>query len=131
MKADTTHDPKKELLTALKGAHEKINVFGVDLLLAIYQRPEKTASGIYLSDRVRGEDIYQGKAGLIIKMGPMAFKDDDTTTPPIAWPVKPDIGDWVLFRVSDGWPVIVGEQHCRIINERGIRMILNRPDVVF
>ncbi len=101
-----------------------------DLLVALWHRPEKTAGGIILTDKSRGEDIYQGKAGLIIKMGPMAFQDDETTTPPIKWPIKPKIGDWVLFRVSDGWPFVLGETHCRIINERGIRMILNRPDVV-
>lgn len=98
-----------------------------DLLVALFQRPEKTAGGIFLTDKARGEDIYQGKAGLIIKIGPLAFQDDETHT----WPVKPTIGNWILFRVSDGWPFILGDQHCRIINERGVRMILNRPDVVF
>ena len=102
-----------------------------DILVALYQRPEKTDGGVFLTDKMRGEDIYQGKAGLIIKMGPLAFADDLEHTPPIVWPVKPDIGSWVLFRTSDGWPLVIGEQHCRIVNERGIRMILNRPDVVF
>ncbi len=102
-----------------------------DILVALYQRPEKTDGGVFLTDKMRGEDIYQGKSGLVIKMGPLAFHDEPAYSPPITWPVKPKIGDWILFRASDGWPLIIGEQHCRIVNERGVRMILNRPDVVF
>lgn len=100
-----------------------------DLLVGLWQRPEKTASGIIITDKTRGEDIYQGKAGLILRLGSLAFQDEPDKG--IVWPIKPQVGDWVLFRVSDGWPLLVGEQECRIINERGIRMILNRPDVVY
>ncbi len=98
-----------------------------DVLIAIFVRPNKTSGGIELPDSYRDEDIFQGKTGLIIKMGPEAFADDDTHN----WPVKPKVGDWVAYRVSDGWPFYIGNQPCRLVNERGIRLLLNRPDVVY
>lgn len=98
-----------------------------DVLVAIWVRPNITAGGIHLTDNYKDEDVFQGKVGLILKMGPMAFQDDETHK----WPIKPKIGDWVTYRVSDGWPFMLVDQPCRIINERAIRLVLNRPDVVY
>ena len=61
--------PVKEATAALVGDLEGVEVFGNQVLVAIYQRPNKTASGIYLSDGVRAEDQYQGKVGLVLKLG--------------------------------------------------------------
>lgn len=98
-----------------------------DVLVAIFVRPNVTAGGIHLTDAYKDEDVFQGKTGLILRMGPQAFTDDETHS----WPVKPRVGDWVAYRVSDGWPIYLGDQPCRLVNERGIRMVLNRPDVVY
>ena len=104
-----------------------------DLVVALWMRTEeeKTAGGIIIPDAPRDENVYQGKSGFVIMMGPKAFQDDPDYDPPIEWPVKAKIGDWVVFRVSDGWPMMIGEQHCRIVNERGVRMVVDRPDVVY
>lgn len=98
-----------------------------DVLVAIWVRPNRTAGGIELPDSYRDEDVFQGKTGLVLTMGDLAFSDDETHR----WPVKPKVGDWVAYRVSDGWPFMLGQQPCRLVNERGIRMVLERPDVVY
>lgn len=98
-----------------------------DVLVAIWVRPNRTAGGIELPDSYRDEDVFQGKTGLILMVGSQAFADDDTHQ----WPVKPKVGDWVAYRVGDGWPFYIGEQPCRLVNERGIRLLLNRPDVIY
>lgn len=98
-----------------------------DVLVAIWVRPNRTAGGVELPDSFKDEDVFQGKTGLILQLGPEAFKDDDRHH----YPVKPRVGDWVAYRVSDGWPFFLGSQPCRLVNERGIRMVLSRPDVVY
>ena len=132
MQHDT--DPKEELLSKV-GDVSEIRLFGSDVLVAIYMRPEKTKSGIILTDNMRGEDAYQGKVGLIIKMGPHAFVDEDGNK-------FRDIieGDWVAFRASDGFPVTLNTGGgvtskdavlCRIITDINIRMTMSSPDLVF
>jgi len=63
-------DPKKVILDEM-GDISKVELFNNQVLVAIYMRPEKTASGILLPGQTRDEDKYQGKAGLVIKLGPM------------------------------------------------------------
>jgi len=104
-----------------------------DVVVGLWMRSEeeRTPGGILVPVGSRDENIYQGKCGLILMMGPQAFEDDPTHEPTIVWPVKPKVGDWVVFRVSDGWPFLIGEQHCRLVNERGIRLVVERPDIVY
>jgi co-chaperonin GroES (HSP10) len=104
-----------------------------DIVVALWQKTsdDQTEGGILLPDGYRDEDIYQGKSGLVIMMGPEAFADDPLASPPIRWPIKPKLGDWVVFRVSDGWPFMIGDQSCRLVNERAVRLIVERPDVVY
>ena len=92
-------DPKQALLDALPDAIAQYEVFHNRVLVATYVRPEKTRGGIILADRSLAEDRFQGKVGLVIKVGPIAFVDDGGAKfGGIA--VKP--GDWVTYRPSDG-----------------------------
>lgn len=127
-------DPKEALWEKV-GDISELKVFGSDVLVAIYMRPEKTKSGIILTDNMRGEDAHQGKVGLIVKMGPHAFIDEDGNK-------FRDIieGDWVVFRSSDGWPVTLNTSNsaatkdavlCRIITDINIRMTVSSPDLVY
>ena len=121
------HDPKKELLASL-GDVSTIEVFNNAVLVATYVRPKKTASGIHLPDAYVEEDRYQGKAALIVKMGPEAFKDDAGR-----WFSGADIkeGDWIALRPSDGWPVSVNGVPCRMIEDTAVRLKIDRPDRVW
>ena len=118
-------DPREVVLKKV-GTLEGIEVFGNDILVAIYKRPEKTKSGIILTQNTLSEDVHQGKVGLVLKMGPTAYVDEDGSK-------FRDIkeGDWVVFRPSDGWRVTLNTLQgtyskedtvdCRIVSDLSIR----------
>jgi co-chaperonin GroES (HSP10) len=120
-------DPKEVLLEQV-GDISKIEVFNMQVLVAVYIRPEKTKSGLFLSDKARDEDRYQSKVGLIIKKGPTAFIDKDGE-----WFSGLDIkeGDWIVFRPSDGWNVTVNGTLCRMLDDMSVRARIEHPDQVW
>ncbi len=104
------------------------------ILLAIYVRPNtrKLANGsfLHLPDSAVDEDKWQGKSGLVVKLGPhayaenpeIAFTDDD----------KCEMGDWVLFRQGDGFKLSVNGVECVMLeSERGVKAVIPRPDMVY
>jgi co-chaperonin GroES (HSP10) len=127
MKMVHAEDPR-EILRREIGDLSKIKVFNNWVLVAVYNRPEQTKGGLYLPDVVRKEDEYQGKVGLVVKKGPLAFKDDDKT----AFAGQDvEIGDWVAFRVSDGWSLKVKGVLCRMLQDVQIRLSSEEPDDIF
>jgi len=127
MRMEHANDPQKAILEEI-GSIDDINVFNNQILVAIYMRPEKTKSGIILTDDTRSEDRYQGKVGLVLKKGATAFVDPDNK-----WFVDTnvEIGDWVYFRVTDGWSVNVHGVSCRILEDTDIRGSIKYPDTVW
>lgn len=127
MKMTHDEDPKQTLLKEL-GDLSNIEIFNNQLLLAIYVRPKKTKSGIYLTDATTQEDLYQSKVGLIVKVGPTAFHDDSGK-----WfkGMKLDMHDWVVFRPSDSWSINVHGVPCRLIDDIFIRGKIEAPDQVW
>ena len=127
-------DPREEILQRV-GDLKDVEVFGNDILIAVYMRPQKTKSGIILTDAARAEDAFQGKVGLIVKMGPTAYMDEDGEK---FRDIKEN--DWVVFRASDGWPVTLNAANstssrdaviCRIITDINIRMRVSSPDAIY
>jgi len=120
-------DPKDDLLKQV-GNLSGVDIFNNAVLVALYVRPQKTKSGIILTDKYTDEDRIQGKAGLIIKMGNAAFVDDGGN-----WFKDAKIGlhDWVIFRPSDGWPVSVNGVSCRLIDDTAIRGKIDAPDRIW
>ena len=94
MRMEHSDDPAETIRKEM-GDINDIEIFHNQVLGAIYIRPEKTKSGLYLSAQTRDEDKYQGKVGLIIKKGADAFVDDSGK-----WfkGVKLDVGDWIYRR---------------------------------
>ena len=113
------------------GDLDEIEIFNAQVLVGVYERPEggKTKSGIILSHKTTDEDQFQSKTGIILKMGPNAFKDEkgvwfkDTSF---------SVGDWVGFRANDGWGMKLlsvdpksgekREQLCRLMDDTSIRL---------
>jgi co-chaperonin GroES (HSP10) len=120
-------DPAKILMDEL-GNLDDIQVFNNEVMVAIYVRPEKTNSGIILPGATRDEDRYQGKVGLVVKMGLQAFDDPNNN-----WfkGTKVKVGDWVYFRVTDGWSINVHGVSCRMIDDTDIRGMTKYPDAVW
>ena len=118
-------DPAKDIVEKV-GDISGFDLFGPKVLVAIYVRPEKTKGGIYLTDKVRDEDLYQGKVGYVLKIGPGAFSDSD-------WfgDVRVDVGDWVGFRASDGSAPLVNGVNCRLPEDPRIHGNASNPDPTF
>ena len=128
-------DPREVILDRA-GNLEGVEVFGNDMLVAIYKRPEKTKTGIILVDDTRGEDVHQGKVGLILKMGPTCFLDDEGSK-------FRDIqeGDWVVFRPSDGWRITLNTLRgnsskentldARVVSDISVRARVSDPDLIY
>lgn len=124
---DHAVDPKQKLLEDI-GDISNVEIFNNQILVAVYVRPQKTKSGIYLSDQSREEDKIQGKVGLVVKKGPSAFVDDANE-----WfkDVSVEVNDWVVFRPSDGWGITVNNVLCRMIDDTAIRGKVDVPDRVW
>lgn len=120
-------DPAAELKEKL-GDISEVEIFNNQLLVAVYVRPTRTASGLYLTDKTTEEDLYQGKVGLVVKAGPSAFQDDSGK-----WfkDVAVAVGDWVVFRPSDGWAINVNGVVCRLIDDINVRGRIDKPDRVW
>jgi co-chaperonin GroES (HSP10) len=127
MKMEHAIDPKVEILNTV-GDLKDVEIFNLQVLVGIYIRPNKTKSGIILTDKYVDEDKYQGKVGLVLKMGSSAFKDETGK-----WfkDVDVKVGDWVVFRPSDGWSVSINDQPCRILDDMNIRGRIQSPDMVW
>jgi len=121
---DHDTDPKQKLLEEL-GDISDIEIFNNQVLVATYIRPEKTKSGLYLSDKYRDEDRFQSKIGLIIGLGPDAFADESGQ-----WfrNTAFNLHEWVVFRPSDGWSVTIDGVLCRVLTDTQIRARINQPD---
>ncbi|HQU24996.1 MAG TPA: hypothetical protein PKX13_12025 [Acidiphilium sp.] len=124
-------DPRGELMKSM-GDLDGIDVMHNQILVAIYKRPEKTAGGIFLSDKTRGEDVYQGKVGLVVKKGPLAFVDDGRND---FRGQDVEVGDWVGYRIQDGWSLIVngpdGPVNCRMLEDVHIKLRVSSPDEIY
>jgi co-chaperonin GroES (HSP10) len=120
-------DPAKELLDKLGGL-DGFELFGNQVLIAVYQRPEKTKSGIIFADVTRQEDAFQGKAGLVVALGPSAFISDEHYN---FRGQSVSRGEWVAIFVSDGRKIVVRETLCRLVEDHHIRLKIPAPDVVY
>lgn len=123
-------DPRKKILGEV-GDLSKVDVFYNEILLGIYERPEKTQSGIILTGikgGIQEEDKWQGKVCLVLKIGPQAFKDDEDFK--FNGQTLKE-GDWICCRPSDGWFITINGKLCRMLVDRDIKMRIPDPDFVF
>lgn len=120
-------DPARAILKAV-GDLSKEEVLGDLVLVGVYIRPEKTKGGIYRPQENIREDEFQGKVGMVLKAGPLAFADWEPDDFKGQWAKS---GTWVVYAVKDGWSVTINETPCRLVPYERLRMKLSRPEVVF
>lgn len=120
-------DPAEAIRNKI-GSLENVQLFSNHILLGVYERPAVTKSGIHLADTTRSEDRHQGKAGLVLKKGPTAFVSDSNYD---FQGQDVNEGDWVAIFVSDGRPIVINGQLCRLVEDQYIRLKIPAPDVVF
>lgn len=120
-------DPADEIRKAV-GNLDVVDLMFNQLLVGIYVRPNKTRSGIFLTDKTLDEDLYQGKVGLVLKKGPTAFMDDGEAR---FHGQNVSDGDWIVFRPSDGWQMSVNGKACRVLQDVHIKARVAAPDVIW
>lgn len=120
-------DPRDTIWNAI-GDISEVEVMHNDVLIAVYMRPEKTQTGIILTDQTRREDEHQGKAGMVLKKGPLAFVSDDNYD---FKDMNVEPGQWIAIWVSDGRKININGVLCRMVEDRWLRLKIPRPDMVY
>lgn len=132
---DFQRDPREEIWDDLAPFLRGINVGGADVLIAPFRPGDdaKTKGGVFLTDKAKQEYDFQGVAGLILAMGPYAYKTEKTKR----WFVDadgnalpPEIGAWVVFDLRASTPVVLGNRTVRFVNDQHILTPIERPDMV-
>jgi co-chaperonin GroES (HSP10) len=115
----------------------KVRVGGEDVLIVRYERREDKGKDIYseggiiLPEDQAKNDKWQSNSGLIVKMGPRAYKTEKA----VRWFVgegaeNPEIGDWVLFNPNNGHGFMLGDRFCFLTPAQYVFLVLAQPDIV-
>ena len=97
------------------------------VLLACYVKPERTRGGIILTDQSKEEDIWQGKVGMVLKLGRDAFQDDDDVS---FNGQSAAVGEWVVFKVGDAWQIQIRDWPCRLVRDSAIKIKTDDPSII-
>jgi len=129
-------DPADAIIEKI-GLIDDFDVFYNKVLVGVYERPDKmkkivrddgTTGQIIIPDSIREEDRYQGKVGLVLKIGPTAFVDDGGAQ---FHGQKVEKGEWVVFRPSAGLKMEINKTLCVLLQDVQIEMRVPQPDLVF
>jgi co-chaperonin GroES (HSP10) len=122
----TAANPKEAIIKFI-GDLSTFEVMGDRVLVGIFMRPEKTKGGIIRPDANKLEDVWQGKVGLVLKLGPNAFINPDDGS---LYEQRVEVGDWVVFKVGDGWQLEVNKMPCRMIKDTNFIAKIKDPMMV-
>ena len=117
----------KEAIIKFTGDLSGFEVMGDRVLVGIFMRPEKTKGGIIRPDANKEEDVWQGKVGLVLKLGPNAFINPDDGS---LYEQRVEVGEWVVFKVGDGWQLEVNKMPCRMIKDTNFIAKVKDPMMV-
>jgi hypothetical protein len=131
-------DPKLPIIRDVGELLDGFVIPPTDILIVMYE-PEKddngvvqTKGGIYLPVGKQtnvSEYKIQGKVGLVMKLGEMAFTDDDK----IKWHnFRPALHDWVVVNIGDSFSFdLPGDRRARLVHESQVKMIAPDHSVVW
>ena len=97
------------------------------VLCAAYINSERTPGGIIKPQDLVAEDVWQGKAALVLKPGPSAFLDTADITFH-GFTVLP--GEWITFKVGNSSQVELRGYPCRIVSDHYIESKILDPRMV-
>ncbi len=139
-------DQRKAILDAVGHVLHKFDpIYGNDVLTATYIEPEVTAGGIIMPEQRLNESVYQGKVGLVLKLGVDAFKfregfsffareageGEDEYRQRVA-AMTPRVGDWVFYRpVGNLWKCTINGFACQFVRDSEIKGRVTDPEVIF
>ena len=110
-----------------------LKVFGPRLLVAKFIR-DKLSHNLAVAQNTQKEDKWQGKIGLVLAIGHLAFVSDDRNN---FGDDNVAVGDWVLYEYGDGAdadyqpPGTFEKVPCKFINDVDITGKVTRPDMFY
>jgi hypothetical protein len=121
-------DPHKAIAEFVKPFLDQVHIGPAKLLVATYRQPEKTAGGLFKTQKYLEEDKYQGITGLLLKMGPLSFTDDNKVK---FGSFKASPFQWVIYKPENGRATELRGLHCRIIEDVSIDAIVDEPELLW
>lgn len=112
---------------------DSLDVCAYHVLIGVYVRPTITAGGIDIDIGGKGpraEDVWQGKVGMIIKIGPHCFEGGEAKR----FQTVPQVGNWVVFNVGDTFAFQLGHgdgTRCRMVFQEDIKLVTQNPDYIY
>lgn len=126
--AETIGPRDKVLLAALKGDHKNLTVLHSQVLVAGHIPSNRTAGGIFKTDRAIEEERWQGAIGLVIGLGKGAFKDNSIAQ---FHGEKLKLGEWVMYLPADGVALSINQVPCRLFQDTRILMKVDNPEIYY
>lgn len=126
--AEYAQNPHKAVLDFLTPYLKDVRLSADKILVATYRQPQQTEGGIFLTDKTMEEDMYQSAAGLVLKCGDAAFKDDASTS---FAGFKAEPLEWVTFRPVHGSAREIAGVHCRFLQDLHIDAVIEDPTLVW
>jgi len=131
-KEDYKADPHGFLLDRWRLLEDNIQAFHNWVITATYFLPDsfdvQGGGKLYLPDKVHDEALWQGKVGLVVAKGPLAFKNDehvDFQGQDVA------IGDWVMYDIMEGRQFTIERLHCRRLKDTQIVARVKDPRLIY
>jgi co-chaperonin GroES (HSP10) len=104
---------------------EKTKPLGDQIALAMFIKPEKTRSGIYMASKTQDESRWQEPLGVLIAKGATAFKYDGA----YEWQgYVPEIGDVLSTLPSDSRGMYYRGLFVRIMPSSLLKMVVDDSD---
>lgn len=115
-------DPRAFILNRCKEFIAAISIDTNNILVATYflpdsvnlRGPKGTSVPIYMPSSVTDEAKWQGRVGLLLAKGPMAWKSDDKVD---FGGSDHKIGDWLCYDRQDGRQIAINRIHCRRLKD--------------
>ena len=118
----------KDVLFEQLGDISKVRVLHGQVLVATHAGTMyHPGTKILRTDKSLQETQFQGSIGLVVRVGPSAFVDAPKIG--IEHRDKAEVGDWVLYRPSDGLQLYIREVPCRLFDDSNIKMVVGDPEI--
>lgn len=118
-------DPRQVVFDKILPLIKDLHLFRNEVLVVTAPTRTVTRGGIIIPDNK--EERFQGKIGLVVGLGEVAFQDDNL------WPneeTRPAVGTWVLYRTADTSECAIGGYSCRFIDDDKVRGRCPAPDSI-
>jgi hypothetical protein len=110
------------------------HLLGDKLLCATYYLPAfeflPNGTKFYRTDTSHNEALWQGKVGLVVAKGPLAFLDEPELR--IFWHGQDvNVGDWVQWDIHDARQATIDRVHVRLVKDSQVVAVWDDPKLVY